>query len=64
MFPGRVTAVAAAGFVGLTSLFNMAGRFIWASVSDFIGRKNTYSASSCWALCFMRWCHTPARSAA
>jgi MFS family permease len=42
MFPGRVTAVAAAGFVGLTSLFNMAGRFIWASVSDFIGRKNTY----------------------
>jgi len=42
MFPGRVTAVAAAGFVGLTSLFNMAGRFIWASVSDLIGRKNTY----------------------
>lgn len=42
MFPGRVTAVAAAGFVGLTSLFNMAGRFIWASVSDYIGRKNTY----------------------
>jgi MFS family permease len=42
MFPGRVTAVAAAGFVGLASLFNMAGRFVWASVSDFIGRKNTY----------------------
>jgi len=42
MFPGRVTAVAAAGFIGLTSLFNMAGRFIWASVSDYIGRKNTY----------------------
>jgi MFS family permease len=42
MFPGRVTAVAAAGFVGLMSLFNMAGRFFWASVSDFIGRKNTY----------------------
>jgi MFS family permease len=42
MFPGRVTAVAAAGFVGLMSLFNMAGRFLWASVSDFIGRKNTY----------------------
>jgi MFS family permease len=42
IFPGRVTLVAAAGFVGLTSLFNMAGRFVWASVSDYIGRKNTY----------------------
>ena len=42
MFPGKVSAVAAAGFVGLMSLFNMAGRFIWASVSDFLGRKNTY----------------------
>jgi MFS family permease len=43
MFPGKVSAVAAAGFVGLMSLFNMGGRFIWASVSDFLGRKNTYS---------------------
>jgi MFS family permease len=42
MFPGHVNAVAAAGFVGLLSLFNMAGRFIWASTSDIIGRKNTY----------------------
>ncbi|HYM74303.1 MAG TPA: OFA family MFS transporter [Stellaceae bacterium] len=42
MFPGRVTPVAAAGFVGLMSLFNMGGRFFWASVSDYIGRKNTY----------------------
>jgi len=42
MFPGRVTAVAAAGFVGLMSLFNMAGRFFWASASDYLGRKNTY----------------------
>jgi MFS family permease len=42
MFPGRVTPVAAAGFVGLLSLFNMAGRFFWASTSDYIGRKNTY----------------------
>jgi MFS family permease len=42
MFPGRVTATAAAGFVGLLSLFNMAGRFFWASISDYIGRKNTY----------------------
>jgi MFS family permease len=42
MFPGRITAVAAAGFVGLMSLFNMGGRFFWASVSDYIGRKSTY----------------------
>src|SRR6185312_6814327 len=42
MFPGQVTPVAAAGFVGLMSLFNMGGRFFWASVSDFLGRKNTY----------------------
>ena len=42
MFPGRVTALAAAGFVGLLSLFNMTGRFFWASISDLIGRKNTY----------------------
>jgi len=42
MFPGRVTAATAGGFVGLLSIFNMAGRFFWASTSDFIGRKNTY----------------------
>jgi MFS family permease len=43
MFPGHVSATAAAGFVGLMSLFNMAGRFFWASTSDLVGRKNTYS---------------------
>jgi MFS family permease len=42
MFPGKISAVAAAGFVGLLSLFNMGGRFFWASTSDYIGRKNTY----------------------
>jgi MFS family permease len=42
MFPGKVGVVAAAGFVGLMSLFNMAGRFLWASASDYMGRKNTY----------------------
>jgi MFS family permease len=42
MFPGKITPVAAAGFVGLMSLFNMGGRFFWASTSDYIGRKNTY----------------------
>ncbi|HQV85367.1 MAG TPA: OFA family MFS transporter [Chitinophagaceae bacterium] len=38
-----VDASAAAGFVMLLSLFNMAGRFIWSSLSDIIGRKNTYT---------------------
>src|SRR6202012_3844390 len=42
LFHGRVTAATAAGFVGLLSLFNMGGRFVWASMSDFIGRKTTY----------------------
>jgi MFS family permease len=42
MFPGRITAVAASGFVGLMSLFNMGGRFFWASMSDLLGRKTTY----------------------
>jgi MFS family permease len=31
-----------AGFAGLLSLFNIGGRFFWASLSDYIGRKNTY----------------------
>jgi MFS family permease len=42
IFSGRVTATAAAGFVGLISLFNMGGRFFWASTSDYIGRRATY----------------------
>jgi Major Facilitator Superfamily. len=41
-FPGRITAAAAAGFVGLLSLANMIGRFFWSSTSDKIGRKPTY----------------------
>jgi len=41
-FPGRITAVAAGGFVGLLSIFNMAGRFVWSSLSDIIGRKPIY----------------------
>lgn len=31
-----------AGFVGLISLFNIGGRFVWASSSDKLGRKQTY----------------------
>ncbi len=35
-------AAIAAGFTGLLSLFNIGGRYFWASVSDRIGRKMTY----------------------
>ena len=38
-----ISAGAAAGFVSLLSLFNMGGRFLWSSVSDKLGRKNTYT---------------------
>ena len=34
----------AAGFVGLLSVFNIGGRFFWASISDKLGRKMTYAA--------------------
>ena len=37
-------ATVAAGFVGLLSLFNIGGRFFWATLSDYIGRKMTYFA--------------------
>jgi MFS family permease len=43
IFAGRVTPAAAAGFVGLLSLFNMAGRFVWAATSDYLGRRTTYT---------------------
>ncbi|MFZ6862624.1 OFA family MFS transporter [Undibacterium sp. Ji67W] len=35
-------ATIAAGFTGLLSLFNIGGRFFWASCSDYLGRKATY----------------------
>lgn len=37
-----VAPATAAGFVAFLSLFNMAGRFVWSSTSDYIGRKPTY----------------------
>ena len=37
-----VSAAAAGGFVGVLSLANMIGRFVWSSLSDRIGRKPTY----------------------
>jgi MFS family permease len=57
MFPGHITPVAAAGFVGLMSLFNMGGRFFWASTSDYIGRRNTYFIFM--VLGFLLYCTVP-----
>ncbi|TQL68578.1 nitrate/nitrite transporter NarK [Nocardioides albertanoniae] len=37
-----VSAVAAGGFVGLLSIANMGGRFVWSTTSDIIGRKPIY----------------------
>jgi MFS family permease len=42
LFKGTIGPIAAGGFVGLLSLFNMGGRFFWSSVSDYLGRKPTY----------------------
>jgi MFS family permease len=41
-FFADVTPATAAGFVGLLSVANMAGRIGWSSTSDVIGRKRTY----------------------
>lgn len=40
--PGIVNTSFAATYVVMISAFNMVGRFIWASASDYIGRRNTY----------------------
>jgi MFS family permease len=37
------TALQAAAIVSLISIFNAAGRFLWAFFSDYIGRRNTYT---------------------
>jgi MFS family permease len=37
-----VSAAVGGGFAGLLSIFNMGGRFVWSSVSDFTGRKTVY----------------------
>jgi MFS family permease len=37
------TPLEAAAVVSLISLFNAGGRFFWASLSDYIGRRNTYT---------------------
>ena len=40
--PHIVTPAFAVSYVLMISLFNMAGRFFWASISDYLGRKNTF----------------------
>jgi len=38
----KLAVAIGAGFVGLISLFNIGGRFVWATSSDHLGRKPTY----------------------
>ncbi len=40
--PSLVDSAFAAAYVLMISVFNMVGRIIWASSSDYIGRRNTY----------------------
>src|SRR6266704_1405659 len=58
IFKGRVGPSAAAGFVGLLSLFNIGGRIFWASLSDYLGRKPTYFVF--FALGFVLYAAVPA----
>jgi MFS family permease len=53
-------AAIAAGFTGLLSLFNIGGRFFWASFSDYIGRKATYFVF--FALGFLLYASVPTLS--
>jgi MFS family permease len=41
--PTIVTGSFAATYVLMASVFNMLGRFFWASASDYLGRKRTYA---------------------
>jgi hypothetical protein len=40
--PQIVDGAFAATYVMMISVFNMLGRFVWASASDYLGRRNTY----------------------
>ena len=46
-----MTTVQAAALVGVLGIFNGAGRLGWASISDYIGRPNTYTAFFVIQLC-------------
>jgi MFS family permease len=58
---GQIAAIAA-GFTGLLSLFNIGGRFVWASCSDYIGRKRTYGVF--FALGFVLYASIPSSAGA
>jgi MFS family permease len=45
--PDIVTPTFASTFVLMISVFNMLGRFFWSSLSDYWGRKTTYTAYFC-----------------
>ncbi|MBU6175206.1 MAG: OFA family MFS transporter [Planctomycetes bacterium] len=54
----KQVASVAAGFIGLLSLFNIVGRFLWASLSDYLGRKVTYGLFfliGCFAYASIPW---------
>jgi MFS family permease len=55
--PAIVNGAFAATYVSMISLFNMLGRFLWASSSDYIGRKNTYWIF--FALGILLYCSVP-----
>ena len=50
-------ATIGAGFAALLSLFNIAGRIFWASLSDYLGRKRIYFVF--FALGFVLYCSAP-----
>jgi len=50
----KSVAAVAAGFTGLLSMFNIIGRFFWSTLSDRIGRKNTYHVFLA-AGCLLYW---------
>jgi MFS family permease len=56
---GQIAAIAA-GFTGLLSLLNIGGRFFWASMSDYLGRKMTYIVF--FALGFVLYASVPTSS--
>src|SRR4030095_14798368 len=62
VFKGRVDASAAAGFAGLLSLFNIAGRIFLASLSDRLRRRLTYTIF--FALGFVLYASAPLAAAA
>ncbi len=55
--PGIVNGAFASTYVMMISVFNMLGRFVWASSSDYIGRKNTYFIF--FALGIVLYCSVP-----